>query len=329
MHLLIIGGKQFVGKHLVQSALDHGHKVTLFNRGKTNPELFPEVENIIGDRAKDISALEGRKFDIAIDTCGYFPEDVEKSAELLKDVVDRYVFISTISVYKPEDKANMTEDEELREPIEKSDGSGQITKDTYGPMKVQCEKIIQDIYGDRYLIIRPGLIVGPDDPTDRFTYYVKRVGEGGEILTPDSDQAFQIIDVRDLAEFTIDMIEKNQTAITHATGPERKMTVKEIFELCRSTLNSEANLVMVDPEFLSDKFDEENSIPLYFGHGQPDGIFDVDISKALAEGLKLRPLEETIRDTLTFIKSQGTDYQLRFGLKPGFETDLLNRWHNR
>lgn len=329
MHILIIGGKQFVGKHLVQIALDHGHKVTLFNRGKTNPELFPEVENIIGDRAVDLSALKGRKFDLAVDTCGYYTTDVRKSAELLRDAVDKYVFISTISVYKAEDKPGIVETDELNGEINNPDSIREITKESYGPLKVLCEDIIRDIYGDRYLIIRPGLIVGPDDPTDRFTYYVKRVADGGEVLTPDSNQAFQVIDVRDLAEFTTKRVEDNQTGITHATGPEKKITIRDIFELCRQTVNPKAELALIDPEFLVDKFDDQNQIPLYFGHGQPDGIFDINISKALMEGLKLRPLEQTIKDTLDFINSKGADYQLRYGLKRDFEQNLLEQWHNR
>lgn len=328
MHILIIGGKQFVGKHLVQTALDHGHKVTLFNRGKTNAHLFPDVENLVGDRSGDLSLLTGRKFECVIDTCGYFPEDVEKSAQLLKGNVEKYIFISTISVYKPEDKPRMTEDDELG-TIDNPDDITELNHQTYGPLKVRCEEIVRDNFAERYLIIRPGLIVGPDDPTDRFTYYVKRIAEGGKVLTPNSDQAFQIIDVRDLAEFTINMIEQNKTGITHATGPEKRMTVRQIFELCRDTINPEAELELVDPEYLADKFEETNKIPLYFGHGQPDGIFEVDISKALKEGLKLRPLTKTIKDTLEYIKSKGADYELKVGLTKDLEQNILNRWHNR
>jgi len=202
MRTLIIGGTRFLGRHLVEAALDHRHEVTLFNRGKSNPDIFPQLETILGDREKDVNKLQDRIWDAVIDVAGYVPRIVRLSAEVLEPNVRRYVFISTISVYADFKKAGIDESY----PVGKLEDETveEITGETYGPLKVLCERAVQDIYGERALIVRPGLIVGPHDPTDRFTYWPVRVARGGDVLAPQKPEvATQIIDVREPVEVNI------------------------------------------------------------------------------------------------------------------------------
>ena len=217
MRILIIGGTRFLGRHLVEAALDRRHEVTLFNRGKSNPDLFPQLETILGDREHDVNNLQGRIWDAVIDVAGYLPRILRLSAEVLEPNVRRYVFISTISVYENFSKAGIDESYPVGKLADET--VEEITGETYGPLKALCEQVVHDIYGERALIVRPGLIVGPHDPTDRFTYWPVRVARGGDVLAPQSpDVATQIIDVRDLAEFIIKLTEENALGVYNATG---------------------------------------------------------------------------------------------------------------
>ncbi len=220
MKILIIGGTRFLGRHLVNSARSRGHSVTLFNRGQSNPNLFMQVDKIQGDREKDLDQLTGH-WDAVIDTCGYFPRIVKMSAEALKDKVENYVFISSISVYSDFSKIGINESDAVGkiedETVESMEGGA------YGPLKALCEKAVQDVFSIRSLIIRPGLIVGPHDPTDRFTYWPVRVARGGDILAPDRPEALtQIIDVRDLSDFIIELVQQNVSGVFNATGPDHE-----------------------------------------------------------------------------------------------------------
>jgi len=204
MNILIIGGTRFLGRHLVDSALARGHKITLFNRGQTNPNLFRNVETVIGDREHDIEKLSGRNWDAIIDTCGYVPRIVRESGIGLEGSVGRYVFISSISVYPDSDFHKIGIDESDPVGKLKDESVEEITGETYGPLKALCEKTILDLYGERGLVVRPGLIVGPNDPTDRFTYWPVRIAKGGDVLAPEKPGVpVQIIDVRDLSNFII------------------------------------------------------------------------------------------------------------------------------
>ncbi len=203
MNILIIGGTKFLGRHLVDSALARGHNVTLFNRGKTNPNLFPQVETILGDREHDLEKLAqaGREWDAVIDVAGYLPRIVRLSATGLREAgsVGRYVFISSISAYADFKKIGINESD----PVGKIEDETfeEITGESYGPLKALCEKTVLDLYGERGLVIRPGLIVGPNDPTDRFTYWPVRVARGGDVLAPEKPEVpVQVVDVRDLAD---------------------------------------------------------------------------------------------------------------------------------
>ncbi|MEO8396727.1 MAG: NAD-dependent epimerase/dehydratase family protein, partial [Chloroflexota bacterium] len=219
MKILVIGGTRFVGRHFVEAALANGHEITLFNRGQSNADLFPNVANIQGDRTidADLAALKGQHWDAVLDTCGYAPSIVRKTAELLKDAVDIYLFVSTISVYDEIMQPNADENaalQTLKDPTVE-----EVTDETYGGLKVLCEQVVDEIYGDRALQVRPGMIVGPFDPSDRYTYWDVRAAHGGEILAPGvPDRPVQMIDGRDLGKFMLLLLEQKTVGIFNATG---------------------------------------------------------------------------------------------------------------
>jgi 2'-hydroxyisoflavone reductase len=222
MYLLILGGTGFLGRHLVEAALGDGHRVALFNRGLSGPDLFPEVETIQGDRDGDLSVLQGRRWDAAIDTCGYVPRLVRASAGLLADAVDHYAFISSISVYS--DAIGPGADEGA--PVEELDGPTvvEVTGETYGGLKALCERAAEEEMPGRVLNVRSGLISGPHDPTNRFTYWPRRVAAGGEVLAPDRpERRVQFIDVRDLAAWIVAMSAELRTGTYNATGPDHEL----------------------------------------------------------------------------------------------------------
>ena len=248
MDILILGGTVFLGRHLVEAALAHGHTVTLFNRGQHNPDLFPQVERLRGDRGGDLSAIEGRHWDAVIDTSGYLPRAVRASAELLAPNVDHYTFISSISVYGDPSHPNVDEDAPV---ATMDDPTNENIAENYGALKALCEQAAEAAMPGRVLHIRPGLIVGPHDQSDRFTYWVQRVARGGEVLAPgDPDAPVQIIDVRDLAEWTIRMVEQGKTGIFNATGPAEPLTMRRCLRQPRQASDSDASFIWLDDDFL-------------------------------------------------------------------------------
>ena len=327
MKLLILGGTKFLGRHLVDSALAHGHQVTLFNRGKTNPGLFPQVETILGNREHDIEKLSSRAWNAVIDVAGYFPRIVRLSASGLERSVGRYVFISSISVYPESTLKKIGIDE--KDPVGKLEDESveEITGGTYGPLKALCEKTVLDLYGDRGLVIRPGLIVGPNDPTDRFTYWPVRVARGGEVLAPENPEVpVQIIDVRDLSEFVIKMIEANATGIYNATGPDYELTFGEMLETCKQVSHSDAHFNWASAEFLKQHNVEEwSDMPVWVPDNEESAGFSrVNVSKAVKAGLTFRPLEDTVRDTIVWAGTRPADHEWRAGLKAEREKELLD-----
>src|SRR5215204_453407 len=241
MNILVLGGTAFLGRHIVEIALQRGHNLTLFNRGQTNPNLFPNIENIHGDRKLSLDPLANRQWDIVIDTSGYHPKDVRASAEFLAGSVGRYLFISTISVYADFSTSNLDENA----PVERLDDpdSATVSNETYGPLKTHCEDVVQEIYGTRSLIIRPGLIVGPHDPTDRFTYWPVRAQRGGEILAPEGyDALTQYVDVRDLAAWTLDAATADLSGIYNVTGPATPQHLGELLDSCRRVAGTPSTL---------------------------------------------------------------------------------------
>ena len=324
MNILIIGGTKFLGRHLVDSALARGHSVTLFNRGKTNPTLFPEIETILGDREHDIEKLAGREWDAVIDTCGYVPRVVRLSGKGVERSVSRYVFISSISVYASFSKIGIDE----ADPVGKIEDESveEITGESYGPLKALCEKATHDIFGERALIVRPGLIVGPHDPTDRFTYWPLRVSRGGAVLTPEKPEVpVQIIDVRDLAEFTVKLIEENASGIYNATGPDYELTLGAMLDVCKHVSSSDAQFKWASVEFLNqNNVAPWSDMPAWLpDNGEDAGFARVDISKAIHAGLKFRPLKDTVRDTIEWANMRPAEHQWKAGLKPEREAELL------
>ncbi len=326
MNILILGGTKFLGRHLVDSALARGHNVTLFNRGKTDPNLFPHLETILGDREHDIEKLAGRVWDAVIDVAGYLPRIVGVSAVGLERGVGRYVFISSISVYPDSDLHKIGIDESDPVGKLKDESIEEITGETYGPLKALCEKTVLDLYGERGLVVRPGLIVGPNDPTDRFTYWPVRIARGGDVLAPEKPEVpVQIIDVRDLSEFTIELIEENASGIYNATGPDYELTFGTMLETCRQVSGSDANICWASVEFLKqNEVAEWSDMPVWVPDNEDNAGFSrVDVSKAIKAGLKFRPLEDTVRDTLAWAKTRPADHKWRAGLKPEREQELL------
>jgi 2'-hydroxyisoflavone reductase len=300
--------------------------VTLFNRGKSSPDLFPQLETILGDRETDVEKLQqaGLNWDTVLDVPGYLPRVVRLSAEVLKENVGRYVYISSISVYSNFGKVGITE----ADPVGKIDDEAteEITEETYGPLKALCERAVQDIYGERALIIRPGLIVGPHDPTDRFTYWPVRVARGGEVLAPQKREApIQIIDVRDLSDFILKLIEENASGIYNATGPDYELTIGKLLDVSKQLTGSNANIHWASIDFLNQhKVQAWSDMPTWVPDDEEGvGFSRMDVSKAIAAGLKFRSLEQAVRDTLAWAQRRPANHELRAGLTAEREAELL------
>ena len=320
MKILILGGTRFLGRHLVDAALNRGHKITLFNRGKTNPDLYPNVETILGDRDGDLDAMASRSWDAVIDTCGYIPRVVRASSQALADVVSHYVFISSISVYADEATISIHSNDVIDEdsPIGtlEDETVEEITGETYGPLKALCEQEVQKAFSKGALIIRPGLIVGPHDTSDRFTYWPVRLARGGDVLAPgDPQMPVQIINARDLAEWSILLVEDRVTGVFNATGPETPLTMLTILETCQKVAGVPSELTWISEEFLLEqKVAAFTEMPLWLPKAVW-GMSEVNISRAVAAGLRFRPLTETVTDTLAWAQTRSADYEWINGLK--------------
>ncbi len=325
MKLLILGGTAFLGPHLVEAAQARGHEITLFNRGQRNPALFPDLEKLRGNRDGDLTALQGRRWDAVIDTCGFVPRVVRASAELLADAVDHYTFISSISVYADTSKPGIDESAPVGTLADET--SEEITNEAYGPLKALCEQAAERAMPGRVLHIRPGLIVGPHDPTDRFTYWPHRITQGGDVLAPGRpERLVQFIDARDLASWTIRMVEAKQTGIYNATGPDYPLTMGQVLEECRHQSGSDARLIWVDEKrLLAAGASPWMEVPLWIPETDPDsaGFAAVNCHKAFAAGLTFRPLAETVRDTLAWDAARPADVERRAGMKPEREAHYL------
>jgi 2'-hydroxyisoflavone reductase len=324
LKILILGGTVFLGRHLAAEALARGHAVTLFNRGQHNPELFPDAEKLRGDRDGDLTALQGRTFDAAIDTCGYVPRVVRASAELLAPLVRHYTFISSISVYAGFTKVGIDE----RDPVGALDDPAveEVTGETYGPLKALCEQAAEAAMPGRTLIVRPGLIVGPDDPTDRFTYWPVRIARGGPFVAPERPgYLVQYIDVRDLAAWTLDMVERGRTGVYNATGPAEPQPIGDLFAACAHAAGTRAEPVWASAAFLAEQGVQPwMELPLWVPEGpEYAGFSTVSIAKAAAEGLRFRPARETVADTLAWAVTRPAEHQWRAGLPPDKEAALL------
>jgi 2'-hydroxyisoflavone reductase len=327
--ILILGGTGFLGPQLVEAARARGHTLTLFNRGKTRPTLFPDIEKLVGDRDGDLKALAGRKWDAVVDTSGYVPRIVKMSAELLAPNVGHYVFVSSISVLADPVKPGADE----RAPVatmadEKSENVGE----NYGALKALCEKAAEAAMPGRVTNVRPGLIVGPGDPTDRFTYWPVRVKKGGEVLAPGTgDDPVQFIDARDLAEWIILAIEQKHVGVYNATGPENKLVMRELLETSKRVSGSDARLVWVEHTFLEEqKVAPWTDMPVWVSP-TPDnaGFSQISCKKAIEHGLRFRPLDVTVKDTLAWydtLPEERRSKKMRTGLPPEREAEVLAAW---
>ncbi|HEX6385218.1 MAG TPA: SDR family oxidoreductase [Anaerolineae bacterium] len=326
MKLLILGGTRFLGRALVEAAQSAGHEVTLFNRGQSNPDLFPGLEQLRGDRDGGLDALQGRRWDAVIDTCGYVPRVVRASAELLAGAVDHYTFISSLSVYADPTIVGMDESAPVGTLADET--TEEITGETYGPLKVLCEKAATEAMNGRALIVRSGLIVGRHDPTDRFSYWPYRVARGGEVLAPGQpDDPVQIIDVRDIAEWTLRATEARLAGPYNVTGPDYRLTMEDVLQTCREVSGSNAYFTWVSDAFLLEHdVAAYTEMPLWIPAEYP-GFDRFDVSKALRDGLTFRPLEQTVHDTLDWLATRPADWQWRGGLTPEREAELLRAWH--
>lgn len=343
MKILIIGGTKFLGRHLVTAALARNHEITLFNRGKHSSNDLPEVEQIHGDRNSDLDRLRNRKWDAAIDTCGYLPQTVRASAEFLKDAVENYVFISSISAYADFSQPNYDESaplatlsEEQKKKVAEIDPKGELTGQLlgaeYGALKALCEKAAENQMPNRVLIVRSGLIVGSFDPTDRFTYWVMRVARGGEVLAPSNPNwAVQFVDARDLSEWIVKMIERRETGVFNATGKPGELTMAGMLEEIKSVSDSDATFTWASEQFLlAEKVKAWSEMPFWLPEEtapEVKGHAFANIDKALKSELTFRLLSDTIQDVLSWREADFQIDELKAGISRERELELLRKWH--
>ena len=345
MKILILGGTVFLGRHLIDAALERGHEVTIFNRGRREAEIPAGVEKLKGDRDGRLEALGGRRWDAVFDTSGYVPRIVRASAALLSEAVEHYTFVSSGSVYRDTSVPGVDEsypvgtltDEKLREVEAIRPVDGQIVArqygEWYGPLKALCEQAAEETMPGRVLSVRAGLIVGPFDYSDRFTYWPRRVREGGEVLAPGSpERQVQFIDARDLSEWIVRMAEARRAGTYNATGPDYNLTMGGLLEECRRATRTDARFVWVDEKFLLEAgLAPWMEVPLWMPEDDETNRYflSVSVARAIAAGLTFRPLAETIRDTLAWDAARPSDTERRAGLDRAREREVLDAWETQ
>ncbi|MFH1723851.1 MAG: NAD-dependent epimerase/dehydratase family protein [Elusimicrobiota bacterium] len=323
MKLLVMGGAVFLGRHIVEAAIKHGHEVTLFGRGRGGKGLFTRAERLVGERSGDLGALSGRSWDGVVDVSGHTPGAVRGSADTLRGWVGRYVYVSSVSVY--EDLALDRQDEDAPVRVPPAGEPRAIRDETYGALKAGCELVVRDSFPKSGVIVRPGLITGPHDPTDRFAYWPSRVARGGEVLAPgDPERTVQIIDARDLAAWIVTMAQGGKPGTYNACGPGTPM--RRMLELCRKDANSPARFTWVDDAFLlGEGMVPSVDIPLWL----PGLQCRFDSGRAQAAGLTYRPLMETVHDVRVWDEARPDRPLRNIGLAPEREAELLERWRRR
>jgi 2'-hydroxyisoflavone reductase len=338
LRILVLGGTGFIGPHQVRYALARGHKLTLFNRGRRPKEWPAPVEELVGDRnTGDLKALEGREWDVCVDNPTTLPFWVRDAGQVLKGRVGQYVFISTLSVYAGEKDPGQDETAPLA--VYKGQDAMKETLETlrkdvealYGPLKARSEKEAEKWFPGATTIVRPGLIVGPGDESDRFTYWPVRLDRGGEVLAPgDGKDPVQVVDARDLAEWTIRLVEARTLGVFNAMGPEREMSMRAMLEGTRDAVGSKATLTWVPSDFLEQqKVSPWGDMPAWVpGTGDTAGFGLRSNRRAVAAGLTFRPLATTAKETLAWWKEQPADRRakLRAGIAPEREAQVLAAW---
>jgi 2'-hydroxyisoflavone reductase len=324
VHILIIGGTRFLGRFIAESALSRGHRVTLFHRGNSMPAGLPGATSVVGDRARNIAAISG-EYDAVIDTCGYFPRDVAGSCAHVRamNADTTYAFVSSVSAYRDGLTPGADESAPLWETGDPN--ATEMTPEGYGPLKALCENAVLECFGSRALIVRPGLIVGPYDGSDRFTYWIRRIGEGGTVLVPGPPtRLVQLIDARDLAEWMVAMVETGRAGIFNATGPLDPLSFGAFARDCSATLESDVEFVWVSQEFLFEHGVEPwTEMPLWVPDEEGAGWDTISPARAIADGLTYRPLQTTIRDTWRWDLARDRNVPLKAGITAEREVRLL------
>jgi 2'-hydroxyisoflavone reductase len=330
MKLLVIGGTVFLGRHIVDAALAGGHEVTLANRGKTNAELYPSVERRVIDRDGDLSALATGEWDAVIDTCGYVPGHVRPLAELLADRVGHYTFVSSVSVYTDVSTPGVDEDS----PVGTLDDPTvtEVTGETYGALKVLCENVVRDVYGERACVVRPGLIVGPYDPSDRFTYWPRRFDLGGDAIVPDwKDMPVQLADARDVSEWMVRLAAAKTHGVFNGCGPATPWSLAEVVDACvRAAGDDAATPVWVDEAFLLEQgVAPWAELPVWLPSGSEHaGMLAISVDRAVAAGLTFRSIDAVVADTLAWDRTR-RDKPLQGPLSAEREAEVLEKWRAR
>ena len=328
MRALVIGGTRFLGRYLVDELLASNHYVTLFNRGVTQPDAYPSVEKIQGDRHSDIDLLAAREWDVIFDTCGYFPAVVARNADVLEHLADCYVFVSSISVYADLSLPRLNE---LSDTVELSKNADPDMDDptTYGARKAPCELAVEVGFPQKHLFVRPGILTGPGDYSGRFCYWLQRIAQGGEVLAADhKDRPLQFIDVRDLAMWMVRMVEQGEYGVYNTVGPETSYTMGQFLADCQLILGSECAVTWVDEEFLVDQGVEPwQGLPLWIPESL-GGLMEISSTKARDKGLSFRPVSSTIRDTWTWMQEEQEPLFEQAGnwIAPNKEQEVLAAW---
>ena len=297
MQILVLGGTSFVGRAIVDDLVAHGHTATLFSRGKTGGELFPNVTRLIGDRESgDLTSLADGRWDAVVDVSGYVPRHVAQAADALGDRIGRYLFISTGSVYDRSQAGDgMSEDSSRLAPYRDSE---EITGETYGPLKVACEDDVLALWGDAATIVRPGIVAGPWDPTDRFTWWVRRAARGGRVALPGRpDQPVQVVDSRDLAALVVQLLADDRPGIFNAVGPVESVTLAELVQACATSAGTEVIVIPVDQSLAE--------LPLVLPDATWDVMFRRSATRALEVGLGTTALEQTATDVRVWDTERG------------------------
>jgi 2'-hydroxyisoflavone reductase len=324
MRILILGGTIFLGRALTDAALSGGHQVTHLNRGRSSPP-DARVETLTGDRTADLGVLGGREWDAVIDTSGYLPRVLKRSVDATRGAAERYLFVSSISVYEGEGYGEDAPLATAPDPVPEV-----MTMETYGALKAMCEDVVRKGFGDKATIVRPGLIVGPHDPTDRFTYWPVRIARGGRVLAPGRRQrTVQFIDVRDLASWMVRLLENKKSGTFNAAGPARRITMEEFLDACRAVARSGAALEWLDDAFLVKReVVPWKELPLWVPEvdDEVSGFLDVPLRRALLNGLTFRKVRETIADTLAWNETRAANREWKAGLPTDREQALLAAW---
>jgi 2'-hydroxyisoflavone reductase len=326
LNLLILGGTGFIGPHMVRYAVERGHKVSIFTRGRRAADLPASVEHLVGDRNGQLGALAGRTWDAVIDSQATNPEWLRQSTALLKGAAGQYLFVSSTHVYYPYRDVPIDESTRVRMSMEEE------SADNYGVQKAQSEQLARDAFGDRAIVVRPTYIVGPGDTTDRFPYWPVRLARGGEVLAPGKrTDVVQFIDVRDLSEWMVRLVEEKRGGTYNAAGPREPLTMEQFLEQSRAAIGSNATFTWVDDyEFLlANRLGA--AIPWVMPRPDYRGSAHISIARAVAAGLTFRPLATTVKDTLAWWPSVPAARQAKpqFVLTPEREAEILAAWKAR